>query len=394
MRIALVSEDSHKDADYVPEPESDHSEDDEVNQDTDDSLNQAEEIPTSPTAKSNPSAVDVHDFGAGVDIREIPDVSNAEAVKRYFCAFCNKRIIKYARHLISVHKDKEEVKQFAKLPAKAQERQDLIAKIRHDHALIFNRSEMAKNNGIQVGRRPNKHSCEKSANSYVACPNCYKFVVKLNLRHHYKICSNDKPTNCRGIVAQSRRIMGRMHKSANSVVKDSIFPYLRDDDITAEILYDELIILYANTLSEKYPTEEDHAMIRQKLRTIGRFLKAVKQINPEIKNFSNLFTAKNFDLCIEGVNKVAGISEDYCVFKSPTTATSIGTLLKKVGTFLETLYIKREENEKKKQVKDFLKLIDKGFEIINRRAAETLVRRKRLKENVLPSKDDIEKFTS
>ncbi|XP_008555186.1 uncharacterized protein LOC103576651 [Microplitis demolitor] len=188
--------------------------------------------------------------------------------------------------------------------------------------------------------------------------------------------------------------MGQIHESASTVVREQIFPYLQEDAVKEFIHYDELVILWANTLTEKYTSLEEHAMIRQRLRMIGRFLQEVRNIKPEIKNLSTLLIPGNYPVCMHGIKKVAGMSEDGTELKAPSTATALCTLLKKICDFLIRLYIERQEHEKKNQIEVMLKLFVGGFEIINRRAVETLAKHKRLKKVVLPSQNDIEKLTT
>ncbi|XP_014299162.1 uncharacterized protein LOC103577721 [Microplitis demolitor] len=135
-------------------------------------------------------------------------------------------------------------------------------------------------------------------------------------------------------------------------------------------------------------------MIRQRMRMIGRFLQAVKEIDPEIKNLSNLLIPGNYRLCMDGIKKLAGMSDDGTEFKAPSTATALGTLLKNICEFLIRVYIERQDHKKKNETEDLLKLFNGGFEIINRRATETLVKRKRLKKVTLPNQSDIEKLTN
>jgi len=47
-------------------------------------------------------------------------------------------------------------------------------------------------------------------------------------------------------------------------------------------------------------------MIRSRLRLRGRFLSALKIINPNIDDFVSLYSPKYYDDIIEAVNKVAG----------------------------------------------------------------------------------------
>lgn len=71
-------------------------------------------------------------------------------------------------------------------------------------------------------------------------------------------------------------------------------------------------------------------------------------------------------------NKVAKYDPEEKMYKTPAVASSLSTLLKHVEKILIMECIKRENDEKKKQVKDFLKLLVVNVETsINTTVMET-----------------------
>lgn len=48
-----------------------------------------------------------------------------------------------------------------------------------------------------------------------------------------------------------RKVMCRLHQLARDTLK-SVFPVMRDDEVTRIIRYDELVTVYANKLCIKY----------------------------------------------------------------------------------------------------------------------------------------------
>lgn len=100
-----------------------------------------------------------------------------------------------------------------------------------------------------------------------------------------------------------------------------------------------------------------------------------------------------YDDCISAINIVTGYNHEKNIYKTPAVAANLSTLLKHVGNLLITEYIKTNDAEKKKLVKDFLKLlvVDIGTSV-NKAVTETQSAHKRHKKVNLPSMQDIQTF--
>jgi len=154
-----------------------------------------------------------------------------------------------------------------------------------------------------------------------------------------------------------RKVTRRIHYLASETLAKTIFPVMREDDVTRLIRYDKLIILYANKLCIKYTAQYQHDMIRARLRLLGQFLLALKKINTTVKDFKSLYNPRVYDDCISAINVTAGYDKEENIYKTLAVAANLSTLLKHVGNLLITEYIKTDALEKKKLVKDFLKLL-------------------------------------
>lgn len=69
----------------------------------------------------------------------------------------------------------------------------------------------------------------------------------------------------------------------------------------------------------KYKPQHQHDMVRNRLRTLGRFLKALKNINNEITDFASLYEPKYYD-CIKAVYEVARYNPETQKFGAALTA--------------------------------------------------------------------------
>lgn len=155
-----------------------------------------------------------------------------------------------------------------------------------------------------------------------------------------------------------KKITGRIHSVANEALRKTVFPVMRDDEVTRIVRYDKLLILYANKreLCVKYKSQHQHDMIRARIRVLGRFLLAVKEINKNVEDFQSLYHPQIYDDCISAINVVAKYDDKEQFYKTPAVAANLSMLIKHIGNLLIAECIKNQDGERKKLVKDFLKL--------------------------------------
>ncbi|XP_066599978.1 uncharacterized protein [Prorops nasuta] len=133
-------------------------------------------------------------------------------------------------------------------------------------------------------------------------------------------------------------------------------------------------------------------MIRQRLRQIGRFLIELRCINDKITDLFSVFNPEYFDSCKSAIISLAGLNEYGTGFKTPSLATSLGTLLRQLCRRCITLMIKRQNKKNRKDAENFLKLLTEDYSSISRIAVETQLRKKRQKIKLLPTQKDIQKL--
>jgi len=269
------------------------------------------------------------------------------------------------------------------------ERRVIIDNIRKESNFIYNTSSLYNTGNLIVSRRPSK--ANKSASNFTCCPKCKGFYTKNNIRHHFKECNQTRIG--RKVLMLGRKVQARIHSKASDTVRKVIFPVLKDDDVCRVIRYDELVILRANKLCKKFRNQRHHDMIRAELRLLGRYLISIRKINPNVTDFASIYQPRHYDSCLLATKDVAQFDPDNNMFKMPSVATRIGTLLKKLGNILSIEYIKRDNNENLKNVENFLKLLEEDYgTTINKVAEETVTQNKRHHKVELPSMQDIQKL--
>lgn len=313
--------------------------------------------------------------------------------KSNFCLYCNTMQTKIARHLELKHRNEEEVKKFLLLPKKSGERREAISQIRKKGNFKFNTQAGLNSGSMIVVRRPTKK--EKQCGSYfLPCSNCEGHYAIHNLRHHYRICAKKKDT-VRNILQLGRSAAQSIHNRASIKLRKIILPIMRNDNIYNLIKYDLLIILYGNYLCQIHRLQHLGDHIRQQLRLVGRYLEALRSIEPRIEELQMLFDPKYYDIAIKAVNIVAKYNEDTESYEVPYNATVLGTCLKKLCKILINEFIKQHEYEKQKLAKNFLKILEVEYgSTVNKTVTETQTRNRRKKIVNLPKTSDIKKLTN
>ncbi|XP_066590608.1 GRIP and coiled-coil domain-containing protein-like [Prorops nasuta] len=346
--------------------------------------------------KDTSKSANVNNEGDRINVFKTPfnidNILNNKKEKKHCCYFCNKLYFKIARHIESCHKNEAEVKEISKLPKKNPNRKYLLDQLRKKGNYKYNSSSIINNGDLIVCRLPNKNM-KKKPNDYTTCASCKGMYMKSNIRHHFAQCTENYMKGKRTVKILSRMADGKIHVIANERVKRDIIPYMQDSDVKNAIRYDELLILFANNLTEKY-SYENHSMIRSKLRLLGRLLIIIKEKCKDISDFCSLYRPKYFSFCYQAVKIIAGYNEETETYTNPSNILHIGKKLKQVGLLLETLYIEREEKEKQIMTKNFIKLIVQNFQIINKKAIEAQTKYKRQKQIRLPTAEEIQKLQS
>jgi len=313
--------------------------------------------------------------------------------KKHFCMYCNTFQSKIVRHLERVHGNELEVQKFKDLPKGTAERKKIIETIRRRGDFYFN-VDCARNDGELLVERRSKKEYNRLPSDYVVCPKCKAFILKFTSRHHYRRCIAIKGKDNRSISVLGRQLIGRIHYEASKALRTRVFPILREDDIVRIVRYDELIIVFGNQQCEKYKaSEHNDAMIRQKIRRLGRLLQTLKNKNSEITDFASIYFPRYSNVCIEAINTLAGLSLCAKFYKTPSLASALGNLIKEMGRLLINWCIRKEDGERKLRTEDFLKVFAEDFTThITKTISETMSRNARRKKITLPSKSDIIKL--
>ena len=400
--VLYPQEDSDNDQDYVPEEDVTNYSDD--SNDELDEREQSSLLIQQPLRNTSYNSSDNFDVSASANEpgMQAPDDTKLSVEhsrgpsgsgKKHCCFYCKKIISKLSRYLESVHKDRIEVKKFINLPINSKERKDIIATIRKNGDFSYNNDIKVNTGKLIVCRRPNG-KFKKDATHFVICGKCKGFYSKNTLRHHVVKCTKGVSKNSRSILVMGRKISSRIHESASKLLRQMVFPVLREDEIVRLIRYDMLIISLGNKLCEKHGNyQHQHDMIRAKLRLLGRFLKEMKRLEDDVTDMASIFRPKFYKSAKEAIKKLAEFDEISSTFGRPTIVTHLFSLLKITGNRLVTIYIEQENAEKQFSAEQFLKVLTEDYGAsMNKGAVDHSLQARRSKKVDLPSQEDIIKL--
>lgn len=169
---------------------------------------------------------------------------------------------------------------------------------------------------------------------------------------------------------------------------------MRNDDVTYNIRYDSLLLLYANSQSKKYRHSSHHLqMIRARLRLVSRLLIAMRNINKDVTSFTSIYDPKYYDTFLDAINIVAQYDKEKDTYGKPAIASNLGTYVKYIGELLITKCIKEHDDNTKINAENFLKLltVDYGASV-NKTVIESQTQLRRQKFTKLPTIEDIKKL--
>ncbi|XP_067614230.1 uncharacterized protein [Eurosta solidaginis] len=272
------------------------------------------------------------------------------------------------------------------------ERKKIIETLRLRGNYLYNTNSIYNKTGeLIVSRRPKEH---RSAAMYKTCHNCKGVFSFKSIRRHRQSCLGASAKGTRSNVVLSRRIEGRLHQDANPrLIK--IMAVLREDDIVRLVRYDELLIKFGNCLCEKYYKLQQEEMIRNRLRTLGRLLATMKDIDPDITDFKSIYNPPYYKTMVKAVRVISGFDPMTGVHMTPSLATSIGTYIRAVGELLKLHWVENNADEKEKVVDKYLFLHSMQYsQVINRIAREDQCEKQRQQIKPLPTTSDIKKLAS
>lgn len=304
-----------------------------------------------------------------------------------FCFFCEDFVLNFARHIKRNHSTECEVQEILSKPQKSKIRRDLLALLKKKGNYIVN-----CNNCV----RPVKNS--KYTTMFLPCTYCLGFYSSKQLWRHRKICSANSNSNTylKNQQADAQNFLVK-HLSIDEKLRSTVFPRMRADDISLIAKRDTLICAFGARYLKIHREKHYINVISRKMRELAKILKAIKALDPSLKNLFQALTPKNYDLFVKATKIVAKFDELSELFISPTFAMNIGTSLKQCCEIAILYALKKKQIYKDVQsdhsesdFKTMIQLFESHWKFdISSHAADDLNMQKWNKISIVPLASDL-----
>ncbi|XP_027131229.1 uncharacterized protein LOC104929912 isoform X6 [Larimichthys crocea] len=310
--------------------------------------------------------------------------------KPQYCVYCGKSNLKIARHLQRKHKDEADVAHAFSFPVGSKERKVLLETLRNKGNWQHNLKVLEEGNGeIVTWKRPSEKT---PVSDYLPCQHCYAMFKRTELWRHEKTCRARKVDTKRGKRGRIQKTSSQLipiMKSSDGI--QNLIHTMLQDKVTSQIRSDTMICKYGDTLfARKGREQSQHRYIARKMRELGRFVMAAKEIDKSVKGLKDLCDPTKFNLTIKAVRRVSNYSTSTTEYAKPSTAVKIGFSLKGatetwIGHCLRTSDVLGEQKAKK-----FKELLESSWSsYVSTNAHSTMEQRRWNKEDCVPLTEDV-----
>lgn len=228
--------------------------------------------------------------------------------KKFYCHFCKVQVSRFIEHMLSKHKDEEEVKKIKSLDPKSIDRKLLIVKLRAKAFKFYNENIENLTKGIMAKRVPEGIENNRKLKE---CDKCGKIYVKKNFYLHRRKCLVISKK-----IAQRYSDEEKMREVLKFGEKDEVYEVMSKDKLILSFGR-ELCIL--DTWHRKRCNE-----IRGTLRRLAKVLMACKKSDNTITDLKSLFDKKHWTLFVAVCKEFAGRDDCLGTYDSPSVAKNIG----------------------------------------------------------------------
>ncbi|KAL1272198.1 hypothetical protein QQF64_028060 [Cirrhinus molitorella] len=309
--------------------------------------------------------------------------------KRHYCLYCGKSQLKISRHLERKHMEVKDVAYAFSFPLGSKERKILLEQLRNKGDFKHNTKVLDKGRGqIVTWKQP---SDKASIKDYLPCPYCFGMFKKHDLWRHQSSCKTKK--SCvtdeqkkTGRVRVQSRAASLLPISASSGGCQSIINNMRQDDVSFHIRSDSLICKYGESLYAKHGRiKSRHQYISQRMRELGRFMLAAKDMDKTVNYLEDLCVPSKFQLVVKVAKHLTQFSPNKNEYGKPSTAVKIGFCLKGAVEVLIGQTLMNEDDLGERKAKKFFELLEKNWRnSVSVTAHQTIQEKKWNKQDDIP----------
>ena len=278
------------------------------------------------------------------------------------CVFCSKVQTNLARHIVTVHREDQEVKEVLKLPTA--ERNAALALLRKRGMMEYNRQVMAvggKHSRQRLYQR--ERSCRTSEDNLVICSLCKGCFASSYFHRHKRRCAVKTATVPRKVPLP---IMSVQYQQLSEEFKTEILANFKKNEIGDLCRNDPCIVKFGAKQYEKINQKPDKASevkksVMQDMRRLAHlFLEFKRQCTAghvEVPtSAADILVRSNFEILRTAV-KVYTAAENSDDGIKAGLKHHVFYLLTKFGKFQKIVYLIEENESKAKDVENFLEVL-------------------------------------
>jgi len=317
--------------------------------------------------------------------------------KKDQCVFCEKNVTNFTRHILRKHKNEIEVIKYEALPKGSVERKQYADILRKRGNFLCNVESGTK---VKPVRRPYEFDIKStSVSDYLPCKYCLGMFKKKYLFRHFKMCKSVKNVNgSRNRAQADGQNMLITMTSTNEELEKTVFPRMASDNISFVAKSDVLITAFGTRYLKCHKEKHLIAVVSQKMRTLARFLIAVRGEVSEINSLLDCLSPKYFDVLVKCTKQIAQYNEKTDKFGSPSIILKLGQSLKQCCDIAEFIMLKESDGvltntSKRDSINNIKYMIEKQWSYeISSNACKEIYQNKWNKPALLPLTSDIQLF--
>ena len=317
--------------------------------------------------------------------------------KQHSCMYCAKKFTNITKHYLRGHKTEKDVLEILAHPKGSKERAKLLLLIRNKGDFNHNYEVLRSSDGEIIPVKcppPNAPAPEVAP-----CQYCFGMFARRDLWRHDKSClfkPNEKDSES-GAVSKRRRLAAASSlllpttQAMHVGLQKNVVSIMWGDAVSLCSRNDTLIVKFGTKLYEKHGhLAHLHQFISQKMRELGRFTLAVREVDSSINELSDCMTPRKFPSIVKAVRNLCHYDHDQNKYDIPSLALKIGHSIKKCALILKSEGLVSGLSEKRKNAEELLMLYEAEWaDSVSRSALFTLEENKWNKPQVLPLTGDI-----
>ena len=276
--------------------------------------------------------------------------------KKHSCLYCQKHLVKIARHLGQRHSNEYDVAKALRLAINSKERKIAWSALVKQGDYNHNYSVIDKGSGCIIPKYRVKPSRPSDVGIYLPCEYCFAMYRKKHMWKHHGSCPQRKTVRDKGI-------RGAPIKNGKLLMPPKVTPCdlpasgWDDEEMKGMIQADPLIIAYGVRLYEKHGHEiHNRRYVSGKLRELARLILSIRKTTGFNRDLECCIDPADWESLIDGVKDVAGYDETNHSYKIPSLPLKLGASLFRCAKVLHATGLVIGNEEKISRAQRFMDL--------------------------------------